>query len=337
MARLEEETPSHRLPSELAPSSSPLSRPRDISGSTQESQLSYPYSFSNPQAWEDRSGYVSSSSHSRSGSASGGENWTFGQPMPFMQRPGNSRLRGEVLSEGSDREDNQQQQQQQPQSRRLGGGGVTRRDSDIEEVTEEFGPGGIRAPRSLVGPGVPGSPLLLLPISASVETTSSSAMEEAFHSAAEASTSTATPLSPPTPREGDYHHHQHQSTTTLATSPAMDIPWGRYRLQEPSMGRGHPDQQQRSVSSSPGQQQMSSSTTTTTSQPDISTAAQSFVTVPATIEGSITTTEASSHGGGDDGVMTSRDMRGAGVGGVGLGTGGIGPERRDTMGDWRVR
>ncbi|KAF9447132.1 hypothetical protein P691DRAFT_632599, partial [Macrolepiota fuliginosa MF-IS2] len=261
MARLEEEA-AHRLP-ELP------SRARDVSGSTQESQASYPYSFSNPQAWEDR-GYMSSSSHSRSGSGSGsgGENWTFGQPMPFM-RPGNSHLREEVLSD-SDREVG---------SRRLGD---MRQDSDIEEMTREFGP--TRTAQSLMGPGMPG----VIPMSASVET-ASSAMD-VFHSV-EPSTRTASPLPPPTPREGDAS----APGPSTSVSPNIDIPWGRYRLGEPYAARGRGQQAhgrgpvgERSTSSSPSQVTGTGQASMTTSQPDISTAAQSFVTAAATIEGGTT-------------------------------------------------
>lgn len=320
MARLEEEA-AHSLP-ELP------SRLRDVSGSTQESRSSQPYSFSNPQAWEDR-GYISSSSHSRSGSGSGAENWTFGQPMPFM-RPGNSHLREEVISD-SDLEGN---------SRRLG---ETRRDSDIEEVTREFGP--VRTtqslvevdPESLMGPGMPGAS----PMSASIETTPSAL--DVFHSV-EPSTRTASPLPPATPREGDAG-----AGPSTSASPNIDIPWGRYRIGEPYALRGRGQAHgrrpvgERSVSSTPPQAG-TGQTSTSTSPPDISTAAQSFVTAPATIEGTTTTEgsgERTEQGSLNESswnvATTSRAMRGAGIGNVGLGPGGMGPERGDSMGDWRLR
>ncbi|KXN92504.1 hypothetical protein AN958_07451 [Leucoagaricus sp. SymC.cos] len=342
MARLEEEA-AHNLP-EL-PS---VARTRDVSGSTQGSSsqtqtTSYPYSFSNPQAWEDR-GYVSSSSHSGSGSASGGENWTFGQPMPFM-RPGQSHLRAEVHTDSDE-------------SKKSGGSGNGREEeeSPVEEITREFGPA--RTPQlvhptaqALVGPGMPGPGVS--PMSASIETTGSSALE-VYHST-HGSTGTVSPQEV----QGDITITIDAGDAEPSTSagPGIDIPWGRYRLQEPygMHHRGHgvgDDEGDRSPSSSPPQasgrqpgmpQAMSSSMSG--SPPDISTAAQSFVTVPATIEGTMTTE--SSEGRTERGSLndesawnlapTSRGMRGAGIRNVGLGTGGMGPEREEPMGDWRVR
>lgn len=311
MARLEEEA-AHSLP-ELPTSS----RPRDVSASTQGSQTSYPYSFSNPQAWEDR-GYISSSSHSRSGSGSGAENWTFGQPMPFL-RPGNSHLREEVHTD-SDREGGRRMLRE------------TRDDSEIEEVTREFGPARIVDPQLLVGPGMPGA----APLSASIETTTSAM--DVFHSA-DVSPRTISPLPPRTPREIDLG-----AGPSTSASPNIDIPWGRYRLREPYAMRGQPQGYwptgERSTSSSPPQV-VAGQASTSTSVPDLSTAAQSFVTAPATIEGTTESSEGRTEQGSLNesswNVATSRGMRGAGIGNVGVGAGGIGPERGDPMGDWRVR
>jgi hypothetical protein len=323
MARLEEET-AHNLP-EL-PVSTLSSRPRDVSGSTQESSVP---SISSPQAWEDR-GYISSSSHSRSGSGSGSgaENWTFGQPMPFM-RPGNSHLREEVHSSDSDRE---------------GGPSEVRNDSEVEEVTREFGPTPTRIihPQTLTGPGVPG----ITPLSASIDTFSTG--RDALHSV----------TVPPPARSSVPLRIPHEigllgAEPSTSASSNIDIPWGRYRLREPyamEAMRGHRHSYglrptgESSTSSSPHHVEPTAPTSTgTASAPDISTAAQSFVTAAATIEGTTESSEGRTIIEPENlsetalGVMTSRAMRGAGVGNVGLGPGGIGPEREDTMGDWNVR
>ncbi|XP_006456537.1 hypothetical protein AGABI2DRAFT_181129 [Agaricus bisporus var. bisporus H97] len=278
MARLEEETVAHHLP-ELSVSTSAVwsSRPRDASGSTQESNG---VSISSPQAWEDR-GYVSASSHSRSGSGSGGENWTFGQPMPFM-RPGNSHLREEVLSSDSER------------------GGV-REEGEIEEVTHEFGPTTTRIihPQTLTGPGVPG----ITQLSASFDTVSVGGGSSTTRPRTRSSIPSQIPL-----EVGLLGTESRTSGNTNVDS----IPWGRYRLQEPyamgamrghrhssgygpGMGPGPVDERSMSSSSSPRRVVTvgHSTSTGTASAPDVSTAAQSFVTSPGTGGGTTTTTESS--------------------------------------------
>lgn len=99
------------------------------------------------------------------------------------------------------------------------------------------------------------------------------------------------------------------------TGHGIDIPWDRSRLHERYGMAG-----ERGGSGSGGYGLM-------VVRPDISTAATSFVTAPLTME-EATTTESG---------VGSHSSSNSGGGGGGIGLGGIGPERRDRMGDWRQR
>jgi len=95
----------------------------------------------------------------------------------------------------------------------------------------------------------------------------------------------------------------------------IDIPWDRSRLYE---RYGMPSA---SASASVSERRLMV-------RPDISTAAPSFVTVPLMMEEGTTT---------ESGVGSRGSDSSGGGGGGGIGLGGIGPERRDRMGDWRQR
>jgi len=283
MTRLEEEEAIHQLPT--MPSTV---RTRDVSGSNQESSHSDAHSFSDPRAWEDDN-YMTSS-HSRSQSGSGGENWTFGQPMSFMLPP-TSHLREDVHSDDNDQGGLPGSTEEEIK---------TRRDDPVREITRDFGPARIH-PQALVGPAVPGA----IPISTSVA--SAPVMEDVFHSTR--TSGVTLPLQIP---KVNVLHQVHTLTENINTE----------------------------VGSSLG------GTGSSLIWPDISTAAQSFVTAPLTMEGTMTTEEGSGEGRRTErrsldeaswSVTMSRAMRGAGIANVGIGPGGIGPERTDTMGDWRQR
>ncbi|KAJ3566611.1 hypothetical protein NP233_g6893 [Leucocoprinus birnbaumii] len=216
MARLEEDV--RELPggggqvSEVQMPDVALTRMGRVQRDGEGSPTAYPYAFSDPKAWEDRvpnpaataAGYLSSSSHShsRSGSANGGENWTFGPPMPFMRSsaaavgPPGSQLKEELGSSSDD----------------ASGSDASGR----VEITRDFGP--VRTPvvvhpttGGLVGLGMPGelvdAPMNVTPMSASVE--------EVFYS----------PRDGNTPPEGDVR-------ASGEGEGERDGMWGRYRLGE---------------------------------------------------------------------------------------------------------
>ena len=227
----------------------------------------FPFLISDSRAWEEQQEGVEAnrdhemtvSSHSRSGSGSGGENWTFGRPMMFM-RPSSLPVVASASASHLGREDNS--------------------GPDVMDVGI---PSGISLGDDATRTGV--------------------GMEDLVGATPARATSEAV----------KHDDGGDDGDGNAGRGIGIDIPWDRSRLHEQY---GMPD------ASGSGASGVSYGLMV---RPDISTAAPSFVTMPLTME----TTES--------GVGSRGSSGEGGEGGGGIGLGGIGPERRDRMGDWRQR
>ena len=227
----------------------------------------FPFLISDSRAWEEQQEGVEAnrdhemtvSSHSRSGSGSGGENWTFGRPMMFM-RPSSLPVVASASASHLSREDNS--------------------GPDVMDVGI---PSGISLGDDATRTGV--------------------GMEDLVGATPARATSEAV----------KHDDGGDDGDGNAGRGIGIDIPWDRSRLHEQY---GMPD------ASGSGASGVSYGLMV---RPDISTAAPSFVTMPLTME----TTES--------GVGSRGSSGEGGEGGGGIGLGGIGPERRDRMGDWRQR
>lgn len=261
MARLEEDVELPAVATEMT------TRNRDVSGaSTSSGSASQSGSVdvaANPLVERARreeaeaEGYSSGGTHSRSGSENlSGENYTFGRPIAFMRHP--------PAAHDESRLDEEEEIA-------LG----NRSASDDDEARR--------------------SPVRTMPMAIPIVTRSAEhsqpyaqQMPESYTSASfyslNPSDLTATP---PTPVPIHFHtagrdqsQSPPQSTDHSPERQGIAIPWNNNALPTPSANRWvHPRQGGQTIDSE--------------SPPDISTAAGSFVTAPATIEGATTTTESS--------------------------------------------
>ena len=247
----------------------------------------FPFLISDSRAWEeqqqegeevDRDYEMTVSSHSRNGSGSGGENWTFGRPMMFMRRSSLPVVASSAASASAATTSASASASRLGREDNSGLDGV-----DVGVGVPSGMSSGDEATRTHIGVGMQDSIGAMRAMSEAVKHDGDDDDDDVYGDG------------------GDGNASQSQGV-------GIDIPWDRSRLHE---RYGMPD-----ASASGG------ASCGLMVRPDISTAAPSFVTMPLTME----TTESG---------VGSRGSSGEGGGGIGLG--GIGPERRDRMGDWRQR